>query len=73
MKMVDDWKKAHTWFSTQSMVFVNALLISWAAIPEKFQDALPIGWVIAISATALGLGTVGRLVQQAPKDQEPTA
>lgn len=73
MKVVSDWRRAHKWMSMQSMVFVNALLISWAAIPEKFQDALPIGWVIAISATALGLGTVGRLVQQAPKDREPTA
>ena len=68
IKLVDDWKRAHTWISTQAMVLVNAFLLTWASIPAKFQESLPIGWVIGIASTILAAGTVGRLVDQKKPD-----
>jgi protein-S-isoprenylcysteine O-methyltransferase Ste14 len=64
MRLVDDWRKALKWFSVQIPAVNVAFLATWAALPPKFQDALPVPWVIGIAVVLLVLGIVGRLIKQ---------
>lgn len=68
MKLVDDAKQAWRWFSVQMPAINTAFLLTWANLPERFQSALPVPWVIAIAVALLVLGVVGRLIDQTPKD-----
>lgn len=67
-KFVDDWRQALKWFSVQFPLVNTAFLSTWAMLPSKFQDALPIPVVIAIAVALILIGVVGRLVQQPAKD-----
>lgn len=64
MKLVDDWKKCLGWFSVQLPAINAAFLLTWSQLPTKFQDALPLPWVIGIAVGLLVLGVIGRLVKQ---------
>lgn len=64
MKLVDDWKKAWKWLSVQLPALNLAFLGTWALLPEKFQEALPMPWVIGIAVALIVCGMVGRLVKQ---------
>lgn len=67
MKLVPDWKKALKWWSTQIHSINAAFLLTWAAIPDKFQDALPVSVLIGIAAVLLVAGVVARMLDQEPK------
>jgi hypothetical protein len=69
MRLVGDWRKALKWFSVNIPLVNTAFLVTWATLPPKFQDALPLPWVIGIAVALLGAGIVGRLVDQTPKDK----
>lgn len=64
MKLVDDWKGCLRWFSVQIPAVNAAFLLTWTQLPAKFQDALPIPWVVGIAVGLLVLGVIGRLVDQ---------
>lgn len=64
MKLVDDWKKAWKWLSVQLPALNLAFLGTWALLPEKFQEALPMPWVIGIAVALIVCGIAGRLVKQ---------
>jgi hypothetical protein len=64
---VEDWRKALRWFSVQASAVNAMFLVTWASLPPKFQDALPVPWVIGIAVALLVLGTFGRLVDQKRK------
>lgn len=64
MKLVDDWKTAWKWLSVQLPALNLAFLGAWAALPAKFQDAIPLPWVIGIAVALIVLGMFGRLVKQ---------
>ena len=71
MKLIDEWKSAYKLFSVQMPVINTVFLATWSSLPQKFQDALPIQYVIAIAAALLVLGVAGRLVsQQKPESQK---
>ncbi len=63
-KLIPEWKKAHRMISVQCMTIATAMLSAWGSMPDKFQQAIPVKWVIIIAAGLLITGTVGRLVQQ---------
>jgi hypothetical protein len=46
------------------MTLANAALLSWAALPDKMQDQIPISWLIGLASVLLAFGTAGRLVKQ---------
>lgn len=69
MKLVDDARSAWRWLSMQIPAANTAFLATWALLPQKFQDALPMPWVIGIAVVLLVLGMVGRVVDQTPKDK----
>lgn len=64
MKLVDDWRKAWTWFSVQAMTVAGAIEAAWAAFPADLKAVLPDRWVHAVAAGLLVLGIVGRVVKQ---------
>lgn len=64
MKLVDDWKEARKWLSIKLPALNITFLATWAALPEKFQNAIPTPWVIGIAAALIVCGMVGRLVKQ---------
>lgn len=64
MKIIEDWRSAWKWFSMQSMAMTLVILGAWGAMPDDLKNALP-GWLIPILAMGtLGLGILGRLVDQ---------
>ena len=67
MKLVPDWKSALHWFSVQVPAVNTAFLGTWALLPVKFQDALPMPWVIGIAILLIVVGVAGRLIDQTPK------
>lgn len=68
MKLIDDWKLCLKWFSVQFPLVNTAFLGTWAMLPPKFQDALPVPVVIGIAIALIVLGVVGRLIDQSKKD-----
>lgn len=64
MKLVPDAKRVHRTYSFNAMALSTAILSTWAALPDKMQDALPIGWVIGTASVVLVLGIVGRYIDQ---------
>lgn len=63
-KLVRNASSAWRWFSMQASSVNAAFLVVWAALPPKFQDSLPVPWVIGIAVTLLVLGMIGRMVDQ---------
>jgi hypothetical protein len=64
MRLTEDWKDAWKWFSVQLPIVNTAFLATWAALPAKFQDILPVGVVIGIAVALLIAGVVGRVINQ---------
>ena len=64
MKLIDNWRSCLKWFSVQFPAINLAFLGTWSALPSKFQDALPMSWVIGIAAVLIVLGVIGRLIDQ---------
>jgi len=64
MTLVPNWRTAWRWLSIQFPVLNTAFLGTWAVLPDKFQDALPLPWVIGIAIFLIVAGVFGRLVKQ---------
>jgi protein-S-isoprenylcysteine O-methyltransferase Ste14 len=64
MKLVDNAKQCWRWLSVQIPALNIAFLGTWSVLPAKFQDALPMPWVIGIAACLIVLGVIGRLYKQ---------
>ena len=64
MRLIPNWRQAWLMFSVQVPALNAAFLATWAALPDKFQDALPLPWVLGIAIALLVLGVVGRLIDQ---------
>lgn len=69
MKLIDNAKQWYKMFSMQANLINASFLGTWAILPEKFQDALPLPALLGIAITLVILGTIGRLIQQ--KSVEP--
>lgn len=71
MKLVDDARQAWRWFSMWAMGLPATMTAVWLAIPEQWQAIIlqqippkQLAWALV---AVLGLGMVGRLVQQGGK------
>ena len=69
MKLIDEWKVAYKYISVQMPALNVAFLGTWSVLPQKFQDVLPIPWVIGIAVFLLIAGVFGRLIKQETKDE----
>lgn len=66
-RLVPEWRRCLRWFSVNIPALNLAFLGAWSVLPAKFQDALPMPWVVGIAAALIVLGVVGRLIEQKPK------
>ena len=64
INLVDDWRRSWRWLSVQVPAVNTAFLATWALLPEKFQDALPLPVVLGIAIALIVIGVAGRLVDQ---------
>lgn len=64
MKLVEDWKKAHRWFSMHALVLAGAIPAVWAELPPDLKSSIPPGVMGGITAAIAICGVVGRLVNQ---------
>lgn len=69
MKLVNNWREARKWLSMKIPAANAAFLLTWSQLPQKFQDALPLPWVIGIAVLLLLAGMFGRVVDQTPKEK----
>lgn len=64
MKLVQNWRKAWKWHSTQLLAIIAALPLIWMQLPPDVKDMVPDGWHPYIMA-AIAIGAiVGRLRDQ---------
>jgi len=66
--LVPDWRAGWKWFSVQANAVNASFLATWALLPEKFQNAVPISAVLGIAIAILVIGTLGRFIDQTPKE-----
>lgn len=64
MKLVSNWRAAPKWFSNWAHAVNVAFLATWATIPDKIQDAIPLWLLLAIAILLIALGVFARLVDQ---------
>lgn len=64
MKLIKNKRESWRWLSVQIPALNTAFLSTWAMLPAKFQEALPVPAVIGIAITLLLIGVGGRLVDQ---------
>ena len=64
MNLISNWRSAWKMFSVQIPALNIAFVSTWAALPPKFQDMLPISWTLGIAVAMIVLGIAGRLIQQ---------
>ena len=62
--LVDDWRRAWTWLSVQTMAIASAALLAWAAFPDDLKAVLPPRIVQVAAGVLLVLGIAGRVVNQ---------
>ena len=67
-RVVSDWRRAWKWYSVNIPTVNAAMLATWTALPEKFQSAIPIHWLLWMAVVLLIAGVVGRLIDQKPKE-----
>jgi hypothetical protein len=67
MTLVEDAKKAWTWFSVQAMTLAGALQGAWMVIPDDLKASVAPNVVHGVTMALLIAGVAGRLVQQTPK------
>lgn len=63
-KLIPNWRKAWKMLSVQIPAINTAFLATWAALPDRFQDAYPLPWMLGTVIVLLILGIAGRLVDQ---------
>lgn len=67
IELVDDWKEALCWFSTNCMIIATALQGAWLYIPEDLKERVPEPAVHIVTMGLLVAGVAGRLIKQKVK------
>lgn len=74
MRLVDDWKRCHKWWSVRMLALSGTLQLAYAGLPQRVHDDLP-QWVTQNFTTAILVLTVvagvSRVVQQKDGDNGP--
>jgi len=64
MTLIKDWRQSWRFYSQQAMIVAGALQGAYMALPVGLQARVPSDWVDALTIVILGLGVVGRVVDQ---------
>ena len=68
MRLVKDWKRAHTWLSVQLIGATAALEAAYMAMPESLRMQLPEWTTHALAILLLVSAVAGRLIDQSKGD-----
>lgn len=69
LHLVDDWKRAHRWFTMRLSALALALVPVWALIPQEWRDSVP-KWVLLALFGGYAMAIMGgRVVKQKPKGE----
>lgn len=64
IELVDGWRNAHKWISTNCMALAAALQLSWVYVPPDLKVNLPPHILNGVTVALLVLGVVGRMFKQ---------
>lgn len=64
MKLVDNARSAWRWFSVQAMALAATTQLVWLSLTPEQQAEIGSGKVSTGTAIVLGLGLIGRLIDQ---------
>lgn len=64
MKLIPEWRRCLRMFSVQAMLVAGAIQGAYIALPADMQETIPDNWMRALTFVVLGLGAVGRLIEQ---------
>ena len=67
MKFVDNVSSAWRWFSVQAMALAATTQLVWVSLTPEQQAEIGSGKVSTGTAIVLGLGILGRLIDQSKK------
>ena len=70
MKLVDDWRDAWKWISTNCMVLAATIQGVWATLSEDMRASVPQGVIASITIAILVMGVAGRLIDQPKKKKK---
>lgn len=68
MKLVSDWKSVHRHISFVCMTLFMAALSVYAMLPESLQNAITPGEAKVFAFALIGLGVIGKYVDQGSSD-----
>lgn len=67
MRLVDNWRIAHRWFTMRLSALALALVPVWALIPQEWRDSVP-KWVLMLLFGGYAMAIMGgRVVKQGSK------
>lgn len=64
MKLIDNYRQCWRMWSIQAMVIAGAIQGAYIALPADMQEMVPDNWMRILTFVVLGLGAVGRLIEQ---------
>lgn len=64
MKLVDDWKDAWRWHSTQLMTLAVSFPLIWEQLPADAKALIPVTWEPWIPTVLIIAAMLGRLRAQ---------
>lgn len=64
MTLIPEWKKCLRMFSVQAMLVAGAIQGAYIALPADMQEMVPDSWMRILTFAVLGLGAIGRLIEQ---------
>lgn len=71
MRLVDNWRSWHRWYSNQSTLLAITIQGVWAGIDADQRAALPKNFVLYLTIAVLVLGFFGRFIDQTKKKEPP--
>jgi len=66
LKLIEDWRRAWRWVSVQCMILAGSIQGAWVFVPDDMKASIPPNVLQCATLVLLGIGVVGRFVQQTP-------
>lgn len=68
IQLIENWRKAWTWFSVHAMLLAAAIQGAWLQIPEDMKSSIPPQYVQYATLALLAFGVAGRLIKQSSSE-----
>ena len=68
IRLTEDWKAAHKWFSTHAMLWASVIQIAYMELPDELKASISPKVIAWITSSILILGIAGRVIKQGETD-----